>query len=143
MKLLSSKRNKRGDQLVCEDAIFDPSLMTPVAIDTAEHYITFRYDFSESGCPLSLPFDADEVVFGVRLTNHDIHTTVLASISDGCAATYRDYINDVGDIEFYARMDSEEKFQLLLAFCQELFDLTQGSPTVTKVLSALLKQRKK
>lgn len=115
MKLISSKRNKQGIPLVCEDAIFDPSLMTQVVIDAAENYIVFLYDFCENGHPLNLPFDADEVQFGVTITQHDIHICIAAEPTDAGYADFEDYVNEIGDIEFDVRMNADEKFQLLRA----------------------------
>ena len=81
MKLLSTNRNAKGKQLVCEDAVFDPNLIMTLHVDAEERVVSFSYDFDECGHPLNLPFDVQSVDFLVKFTNNvydKLHCVVVA-----------------------------------------------------------------
>lgn len=111
--LLSTERNANKEQIVCENAVFDPSLMKDISIDKIEKYVSFEYDFNECGHPLKLPFKADYVEFGVRLTPHGIHISAIANPLDSELADFEYYINPLGDIGFDVQMSSDERASLL------------------------------
>lgn len=129
MKLLSTQRNSCGKQLICEDAVLDPSLMSITNLDIAEKIVSFKYDFSECGHPLNLPFDANNVDFLVKITQHDIHICAMVELSDEIYDAYEEYSNDLGDIEFDARMTTEEKLALLVFV---VFNLLNNAKMATK-----------
>ncbi len=122
MKLFSTNRNSMGKQLVCDDAVFDPDLITELHIDAEEKVVTFQYDFSECGHPLNLPFDAQAVDFLVKFTEHDIHICAMVDVDDEIDELYDDYVDDMEVIEFDVRMSVEEKYALLLALFLPLFN---------------------
>lgn len=127
MKLFSTNRNSKGNQLKCDDAVFDPNLMTIVSIDEDEKVIGFRYDFEECGHPLNLPFKAYDVEFWIKLTVHDIHICSIVYVDD-VSDEYEDYIGDLGEIEFDVRMTTEEKSALLLILLKELLCTAKAKP---------------
>lgn len=120
MKLLSTQRNTDGKQFICEDAIFDPNLMKIKNIDSIEKVISFKYDFSECGHPLNLPFDVNSVDFWVKLTEHDLHIGAIANLGDDLIKKYEIFIDEFGGIEFDVRMSTAEKFNLLLSIVYSL-----------------------
>lgn len=115
MKLLSTNRNAKGKQLVCEDAVFDPNLIMTLHVDAEERVVSFSYDFDECGHPLNLPFDVQSVDFLVKFTKHDIHICAIAEVCDEIDDQYEDYVDNMQDVEFDVRMSVEEKYALLLA----------------------------
>lgn len=135
MKLFSTNRNSKGEQLVCEDAVFDPSLIIALHADADEKVVTFQYDFEECGHPLNLPFDVQSVSFLVKLTKHDIHICAIAEISDEMDEQYDEFIGGIGDeIEFDVRMSVEEKYTLLLSLFTPLLSKVkekEKSPNIT------------
>lgn len=145
MKLLSTNRNARGKQLVCDDAVFDPNLIMTLRADPEEKVITFSYDFEECGHPLNLPFEVQSVDFLVKFTEHDIHICAIAEVGDDIGEQYEDYIDDMQDICFDVRMSIEEKYALLLAFFNALFGKTnkkEKTPDKTKGAAASNSQNK-
>ncbi len=133
MKLFSTNRNSMGKQLVCDDAVFDPDLITELHIDAEEKVVTFQYDFSECGHPLNLPFDAQTVDFLVKFTKHDIHICAMVDVDDEIDELYDDYVDDMSVAEFDVRMSVEEKYALLLALFLPLFNKTKTrEPIPTK-----------
>lgn len=115
MKLLSTNRNAKGKQLVCEDAVFDPNLIMTLHVDAEERVVSFSYDFDECGHPLNLPFDVQSVDFLVKFTKHNIHICAIAEVCDEIDDQYEDYVDNMQDVEFDVRMSVEEKYALLLA----------------------------
>ena len=81
MKIISSKTNKDGRRIVCEDAVFDPSLTKAVTADKDESTIFLQYDALENGHPLNLPMLPAEAELVVKLTPTGIHTSLLTSNS--------------------------------------------------------------
>lgn len=129
MKLLSTQRNSCGKQLICEDAVLDPNLMSITNLDIVEKIVSFKYDFSECGHPLNLPFDANAVDFLVKITQHDIHICAMVALSDEIYGIYEEYLNDIGSIEFNVRMTTEEKLALLVFV---VFNLLNNAKMATK-----------
>lgn len=112
MKIISSKTNSDGTRIVCEDAVFDPSLASLIKIDAQESMVVLGYDALECGHPLNLPVESAKAEFFVKFTPTDIHIYMLASdveYDENLSA----YYNDVGDIEFDVRMTDKEKQMLL------------------------------
>lgn len=124
MKLISTNRKLNGKTLVCEDAVFDPNFVIADSIkfNATENFVTYKYDFSECGHPLLLPFRANTINFGAKFTPHDIHINAIAEIEDDVIDNYYAYTNGFGDIEFDVRMTPTEKSSLTLKIIMELLD---------------------
>ena len=113
MMLFSTERNANKKQIEIDNAVFDPSLMQSIRFDMREKFISFEYDLNECGHPLNLPFKADYVEFGVRVTPHGIHTSATIEPSDDELDDLEDYLGDIGEIEFDVRMTGGEKVALM------------------------------
>lgn len=116
MKIISSEKSKDGKRIICEDAIFDPSLAKLLSVDKDESMICLEYDALENGRPLGLPMLPDKTVFIVKLTPTEIHTSLLISDfgdDDMSVELYMEYGNGLGDIEFNVRMTDREKLLLM------------------------------
>lgn len=135
MKLFSTNRNSKGRQLVCEDAVFDPNLITTLHADAEEKVVSFQYDFAECGHPLNLPFDAKTVDFLVKFTKHDIHICAMVEPCDDIDEQHEELVGDMGEVEFDVRMTVEEKYSLLLALFLPLLSkvkVKEKTPDQTK-----------
>ncbi len=129
MKLLSTNTSADGKRLICENAVFDPSLINITSIDKSEKFIKMNYDFSECGNPLDLPFEADSVEFGLKLTRHNIHISAIAELCDEECSKFNEFANDFGEVEFNVRMTTVEKISLLLAISLHMFDANTNKMT--------------
>lgn len=112
MKIISSKTDNDGMRIVCEDAVFDPSLAKLIEADASESIIVLEYDALECGHPLNLPVESAKVEFCVKFTQSDIHIYMLASDFE-YDEKLSVYYNDLGDLEFDVRMTDKEKQMLL------------------------------
>ncbi len=121
MKLFSTKTDKNGKQLVCEDAIFDPALLTLDAVDFEEKCIIASYDIAESGNPLSLPFYAETASIYAVITPYDIHLSAIVELDDEVKS---EFASDTNEVELNIRMSAEEKFQFVCAIFNEIFTPT-------------------
>ena len=124
MKLLSCKSTINYGQIVCNDGIFDPNLISDITIDPSEKFISFYYDANECGAPLNLPFNVENARFNILLTKYDLHMGVVVQIDEETACTHENYLNECGDIEFNIRMSPKEKLTLLTYLFYDLLNST-------------------
>ena len=132
MKLLSTRRNKKGVQIICDEAIFDPNLARLSFTDTEECVFKIYYDHSECGHPLNLPFECSSTNFYVKVTAHSILVSMIAEVTDDIILDFEDYINEIGAIEFDARLTTDEK----LLFAQFVLKTTLDSETLQGICAS-------
>lgn len=117
MKFISTKYSDDLSQLVCEDGIFDPSLIKEVMFDKEENVLFFTYDTTECGNPLGLPFyDEYSAIFVAKITERSLHVSVSCELSDKETMRYKEYINEAGALEFIVRLSESEKMAALTTF---------------------------
>lgn len=122
MKLISSMMQDDTSRIICNDAIFDPDLITVIGADTDEKMVCFKYDHSECGNPLGLGFEVEvkNVSFMVKFTQHDIHICASVEVGDDLPNELNAFVGKLGEIQFDVRMTNEEKIKLLIKLMNSL-----------------------
>ena len=122
MKILSTKRNENGVQIICDEAIFVPTLAHLSLADVKEGLFKIDYDHTECGHPLNLPFECRATSFYVKVTPYSILASLLAEVPDDINPDFEDYINEIGAIEFDARLATDEKLLIVQFILMSMLD---------------------
>ncbi len=125
MTLTTTISNKKGRQLVCENAVLDTSLLKFTEIYPDERVFVAEYETWEAVNPLNLPFPYISARLTIIVTDQEMHMTALV-YEDDDEQKYHEYTSGFGDIEFQVRMATWEKIALFLKIMQECAKIAES-----------------
>ncbi|MGN0819892.1 MAG: hypothetical protein ACI4M6_05840 [Christensenellaceae bacterium] len=124
MKLISNKSTKELGSIVCEEAIFDTSLINNISFDADEQIIVFDYDGSEFGNPLDLPMEPEMVKFNVKVANNNLLITAYVTFPENFHSL--DICKDgFGEVDFTVRLTQEETLTLSILLLKKSIKLNK------------------
>lgn len=124
MKLISNKSTKEFGSIVCQEAIFDTSLIDNIGFDADEQIIVFDYDGSEFGNPLDLPVEPEMVKFNVKVANNTLLITAYVTFPEN-SSSLDDYKDGFGEVDFTVRLTQEETLSLSILLLKKSIELNK------------------